>query len=155
MSKPVRENKSEQDFRSPQRSGTGGFARRARERLAIDQRNKAETCFFPCSFSWHVAHFMYARLAAARRGARYLGSQSARTRGLATRRGNRRAYATLGGRVIRNGGCGRPSGSNPSGAAECRSMARGTRNIRFRNELTLRPSNDPPSCGIPPRDGDR
>lgn len=51
----------------------------------------------------------------------------------------------------------RQSGSERRGSGHC-SVARGTRNIRFRNELTLRPSDNPPSYvgrGIPRRDEDR
>lgn len=50
----------------------------------------------------------------------------------------------------------RQSGSDVGRGTEYHSVARGTRNIRFRNELTLRPPDNPPSyAGSLPRDGDR
>ena len=132
------------------------FALRARNFWPIDQRKEVEA-FFLVRNTFHL-----------REGQREREREREKRRGIeltisakpvATRRGNPVGWSTELTQV--RGGAryaGVADGSEVAatlGATECRSMARGTRNIRFRNELTLRPSNDPPSCGIPPRDGDR
>lgn len=105
-------------------------------------------------FFWHVPHFIYADQR------RYLRDLSTKRRGVAHHSGHASRtnpatalqplttpsslIATLT-QPPRDRGE-RQSGSDVGRGTEYRSVARGTRNIRFRNELTLRPLDNPPPC---------